>query len=129
MNAVEPTVQALLANSGVSELVGIRVEPFVAPQKGALPDIVVHQMTNMDEQLLSGAGQYPNARVRIECRARTGTEALALGDAVIAALRDNSGSFGGRTVKSFLQEETDESDHDPEFNTFSRFIDFSVRYS
>lgn len=127
-NAISITVQALLGGSGVTAIVGARVEPLTAPQAGTLPDIIVNQSTSQDEMLLEGQGQYPNARIRTECRARTRTAVIALGDAVIARLRNLRGAFAGVEVTSFLQTETDMTDNAEDFSTYRRVIDWYVRY-
>lgn len=127
-NAVSITVQALLGGSGVTAIVGQRVEPITAPQAGQLPDLIVNQMGSQDEMLLDGQGQYPEARVRVECRSRTKTQVLAMGDAVIARLRNLRGTFAGVEVTSFLQTETDMTDHAEDFSTYRRVLDFHVRY-
>lgn len=128
MNAVSCTVQALLANAAVTAIVGVKVEPFTYPEGQPLPCVVVNQVTNMDERLLGGAGRYPDARVRIEAVTRTKTQTLALGDAVINALTDLSGTFAGMAVTSWLKEETDETTSNEDYSTYRRVIDFCVRY-
>lgn len=128
MNAISAVTQALLADSGVSAIVGDRINPIIGPQGGSYPDIVVHQISNPDEILLSGTGSYPNARVQIECRASTATAAMALGDAVIAAFDGLRGTFAGMNVTSFLPTGTDTTDSATDWSTFRRLIHFSVRY-
>ena len=130
MNALSATIQALFSGSPsiITNIVEQRVEPVLPPQKGLLPCIVVNQITNMDERLVAGEGQYPVAVVHIECLARTNTEALRLGDAVVSRLRGLSGSFAGVTVTSFLKEETDETDHSEDYQIYRRTLAYSVRY-
>lgn len=128
MNALSATVQALLADTGVTDIVGTKIEPITAPENQALPCIVVNQITNMDERLLAGEGQYPDAVVRITCLARTKTEALTLGDAVISRLRGLSGTFAGMAVTSFLKEEVDETDANETYDTYRRTLEYCVRY-
>ena len=128
MNAMSATVQALLGGSGITSLVGQKVEMINFPETQALPGIVVNQITNPDEQLVGGEGQFPNAVVRITCLARTKTEVLALGDAVISRLRGLSGTFASMAVTSFLKEETDETDSNETYDTYRRTLDYAVRY-
>lgn len=128
MNAVGCTIQALLADSGVSAIVGTKIEPGEWPERQALPGLVINQITNAEEHLLGGAGRYPNSRIRIECLARNMTGALDLGDAVIEALTDLSGTYAGMAVKSWLKEETDETDTSPDYATHRRILEFAVRY-
>lgn len=128
MNALYATVQALLADTDITDVVGQRIEISTAPEGADLPDIVIHGVTNADGQRLTGADRYPNARIRIECRARTKTQAIDLGDLVIERLTDLRGTFAGMIVDSFIQEETDETDSAEDYATHRRFFDFSVRY-
>lgn len=128
MNAIYLTIQALLAESDITDVVGQRIEFMTGPEAGTLPDIVINQITNLDGQRLSGADRYPSARIRIECRARTKTAAVDLGDIVIERLTDLRGTFAGMVVDSFIKEETDETDASEDYQTYRRFFDFSVRY-
>lgn len=128
MNALYPTVQALLGDTNITDVVGQRIEIDTAPDGQTLPDIVIHGVTNMDGQRLEGADRYPAARIRIECRARTKTAAIDLGDLVIERLTDLRGTFGDYVVDSFIQEETDETDSAEDYSTHRRFFDFTVRY-
>lgn len=128
MNAVSATIQALLDGSGVTAMVGDRVEPIASQQEGELPDIIVQQITNTDEYLVAGPGKYPSARVQLTCRARDKTNVLALGDAVIARLNGLSGTFAGMEVSSFLMEDTDVTAPEEDFKTYVRILDVRVRY-
>jgi len=128
MNAVFATVQALLSASPVTALVGTRISPEIGVQDATMPDIIVCSIANLDTYLLSGPGKYPNARVRVECRAATVTAAISLGDAVIAYLDGLGGTFDGMAVTSFLKSETDTMDHNEDHSIHRRMIDFHVRY-
>jgi uncharacterized protein DUF3168 len=128
MNAQSATIQALLSDTSITDLVSTRIEPVSAPQSGTLPDLIVRQVSNRDEILLHGPGKYPEARVRIWCRGKTVTEITTLGDAVIAFLDGHAGTYAGMAVKSFIKETLDEFDQEIDFGFHYRAIDFRVRY-
>lgn len=128
MNAIYATVQALLADSSITAIVGQRVEIEEAPEGGTLPDIIVQPMTNPDVLLLAGRGQYPDARFRIHARARTKTEAINLGDLIIARLGTYIGGEHAGMVGTWTQAETDEMDSAVDFSVHRRMIDFRCRY-
>lgn len=127
MSAVSIAIQALLANSGVTDLVKKRINPNVAPQGGDMPDIVVSLIFDNDDLLLSGAARYPEARVSIACRGTTFKSVDAVGDAVVTALRDLRGTFAGRSA-TFFKEGTDVTDFSDDFSTQRRILDYRIRY-
>lgn len=127
MSAVSIAVQALLAANGVKALVKDRINPNVAPQGTDLPDIVVTLISDHDDVLLAGAAQFPDARVSIACRGTSFKSADAVGDAVVAALRDLRGTFAGKAA-TFFKEGTDVTDYSDDFSTHRRIIDYRIRY-
>jgi hypothetical protein len=72
MSAVSLTINALLAQAGVTALVSTRIKPFPLPQGQALPAIAVAMSAEDEEYLLGGASQYPEATVQVHCTAADG---------------------------------------------------------
>lgn len=136
MTAMTIAIKTLLAGSGVTELVGQRIYPVFAPQAAALPNIIVHRISDNEEVLLQGASQFPEARISIECRA-TGADgaksADMIGEAVVNWLRDKHLYSIDGAVATFRRTGTDETDASEQADqgvpsSTRRIIDFYVRY-
>lgn len=123
MSAVNATIQALLANSGVTAQVAQRINPGTAPQSGALPDIVVSRVSETPTYGLARASDLTEARIQVECRARTSTAVEKVGQAVIAALKDGRGTFASKACV-FRAAGSDYDDHADDASVFRRIIDF-----
>lgn len=136
MSALRITIAALLAAPGVSAAVGARVYPFIAPQGSAWPHIIVGLVSEDDEQMLSGAGLFFDARVEVACIATSATAADALGEAVKVALQDvtnqafDDGELppGFSAVATILKDGADVSDYSDDLTVFRRIMDFRVRW-
>jgi hypothetical protein len=87
-NSLDIMAEILLSDTGVAALVGGRVYPVLAPQESVLPNIVITQVSDNDQMLLSGAAQLPESRVSVVSRGRNATEMMNVADAVKAALRN-----------------------------------------
>lgn len=134
MSALVITTQTLLANAGVTAIVGKNVFPVYIPQAYAAPAVIVHLISQEEEVLLQGATIWPEARVSLECRANDAIVADRLGEAVIAALRDKHlYQISGFEV-TFRKEGTDETTSEdvtgPQGSPYSarRIIDHYLRF-
>lgn len=134
VGSVPITVKTLLANSGVTALVGQRIYPYEVPQDAAANNIAVHLIYEDEQVLLAGATQWPQGRVSVECRAESGTLANDMAEAVKDALRDKHlYSILGCEV-TFRKEGTDVTDSSQETNASGgsdvnrRILDFYVRW-
>lgn len=127
MNGLTLVISALLAAPGVTNKVGSRVNPGVAPQSSALPDIIVYQVSGLENYHLQGANQYPDDRISIECRGASYQEVDELGDAVVVALRDFNSVLSGYHLTLF-KEGSDIYDYGEDFGIHRRIIDFRARY-
>lgn len=125
MSAVNVTTKVLLASAAATAIVGQRIRPAIAPQGGALPDIVVNRISGGPTYALARSTGMTASRVQIECRARNFTEAENLGKAVIAALKDFRGKIGDLRVV-IQASGSDYSDHADDASVFRRIIDFYV---
>jgi len=124
MSAIAISIQALLADDSVAELVGDAVHPVKAPQ-GSATCIVLHQISEVDAPMLTGpqAGFY-RSRVQVDCRARTATAALALGEAVKAALGSLVRASIAGCEATFTMAGVDGTDALDDASLYRRHIDF-----
>lgn len=133
MAAMFITAQALLANAGVTALVGTKVHPINAPQDEPPPQIVVQLVSEADGQRLEGPDLWFDSRVSVECRAQTATAAVKIGEAVKTALQGiRRQTIAGRQA-SFFKEETDVSDYSEASAgsptpIYRRVLDFRCRW-
>lgn len=88
MISVNIATKILLADSVVAGIVGTKVHPIDAPQDMAFPHIVVHLISEKEEDMLGGSSQLRDGRVSIETRTDDIVQLNILGEAVIDAMRD-----------------------------------------
>jgi hypothetical protein len=127
MSAVNLTIKALLAQSGVTVITSTRVYPFPLPPSTQLPAIAVAMTSEDEEYLLQGASQYPQAVVQVHCVAVKAKDANALGEAVKVALRDLLYTSGSLKA-SFQKDGPDFTDFADDLSTQRRVMGFSVRW-
>jgi len=120
-------VKALLAESNVTAVVGVRVEPVFLPQGSALPAVVVSQVSDQDELLLQGQAQYPIARFVVDAVAESFAAADSLGDEVKSALSDWRGEAAGREA-IILSDDLDSFDRGEAGDLWRRRMGFRARY-
>lgn len=80
----------LLAQSGVSTLIGTRMYPNTLPQGATLPAVVYHRISGTHVESLGGIKAAGTCRVQLDGYAATRLAADAVGDAIVAALRSLS---------------------------------------
>ena len=127
MSALAATVRALLAAPAVTAVVSTRVYPVEADQGARLPAIVVDIVSERDSRHLSGADQFPVARVQIQCLGRTPAAADKLAGVVIATLQDLVGTFAGRQCE-FSRADSYYSDASDNRSVYRVLTDFYVRH-
>ncbi|ANN58686.1 hypothetical protein A9174_19340 [Mesorhizobium loti NZP2037] len=121
-------VQDILANDGaVTGLVGDRIYYVIAPQGAALPHLVILKGGLTEEIMLTGVSGYPAERIIIACHGTDFPAAEALGDAVIAATRDKSGTFAGKSA-TVLRDDVEATDYLPATRTQRRLVGAKVRW-
>jgi hypothetical protein len=130
MSVVPAIITALLANSGVTTLVGNRIDASFGAQGSRGPSLIVYAASEVDVPQLNGAMDFPAARVTVECRANRASVADQVGDAVIAALKNLNGDFDGKTVQvvGWAHIASDTSQYDENNTLYRRIIDFKCRY-
>lgn len=91
--------QLLTGHPEIAAVAGTRVYPSRAPDEATLPYLVYLDMAEIDRARdLDGVGGLRQARVQVDAWASTATGAKRLGDAVVAALEDYTGTIAGVTI-------------------------------
>lgn len=129
MSALEIAVTKLSTTAGVTAIVGVGVYPIDLPQTATPPCVIVNVAGGQDEHMLTGAGRYYRHRVSVECLAISAAGAMALRNAVMAALDNNAnatiGDFSGVATQFADFERTDYSD---DRTTYRATVDFFIRW-
>ncbi len=126
MSAVAITIQALLAASGVTALVGSRIEPDVVPQGSAYPVIRVYLVSEGSEPGLAQDSAPYMARVSVEAVGDRSLDVHAVAEAVKAAFEGyRNQTVLARTVSIFRQG-SDASLYDDPAKKFRRVTDYMV---
>lgn len=130
MSAIDIAIAKLVATPGVTNITTpARIYPIVVPQTAEAPFIVVNIVTGRDDLLLAGAGQYYLGRVSVDCCAATASAAVALGNAVMAALQDVvKESIGAYTDVDIYFATTDMTDVADDRSMCRRLLHFYVRW-
>lgn len=128
MSAVFMTVRGLLANATVTAVTSTRIQPAPVKQGTVLPAIGVAMSAEVEEEMLSGSSQYPEASVQVHCIAATATAAISLGEKVKVALRDLYFSDSPPIGASFVKDAVDFTDFTDDLTTHRRVMSFSVRW-
>ena len=135
MSGINITTKTLLASPAVTLVVGQRIYPLFSPQGAALPNIIVHLISEPDHNMLSGAGKYYESRVSVECRTAGNVPQLfGLANAVIAAMQDKIEYGIASCVATIRKEGSDETDSSDEANaqgtvdSVRRIIDFYIHW-
>jgi Protein of unknown function (DUF3168) len=101
MSAVAIASRLLSQNAGVKALT-TQIFPTEAPQGKVPPFIIINVVSDMDELLLQGAGEYQQTRLSVESCAVTATEADLIDNAALKTLRSvikqTVNTSGGRYV-------------------------------
>ena len=127
-------IVSLLANeSTISAIVGSRIYISKAPQKAALPHIVITQMQSDEMGALDDTPGLRSLDFDIDCKDDRSVGAYDLGNAVRIFLDDFTGTAGSQTIKAvYLNDEstdyeapTDGSDK----GVHVTLIDVTIQYS
>jgi hypothetical protein len=127
MSAIAIVIARLQAVAGVTgTTTTARIYPAAAPQGAALPNIVARLTYEQTPEMLAGSSRMHQAQVAIECRANTATAAIALGEAVKAALRDQINVTIAGKVATFLKDGPDFTDYSDERTIHRRLLSYTV---
>jgi len=96
----EALIAVLLADTALAALVGNSVFPVARPQGSTLPAIVLHRIGSAPLNADDGEVGLENARMQIDCWARTYTEAKHTAHAVMLRLSGFEGGAHGTVLQS-----------------------------
>lgn len=109
---------SLLANeSTISALVGSRIYVDNAPQKAALPHIVITQMNTDELKSLDGSSETRRITFDIDCKADRSLDAYTLGNTVRTFIDDYTGTAGSQTIDGVLMNDESGSIEPPHDNS------------
>jgi uncharacterized protein DUF3168 len=118
-------VTYLLANPGLSALIGNRLHEKVLPQNPTVPAIVWQLISDPHEQTHSGPSELAHPRFQFACWAKTTLEAVQVARALRLALNGYAGAMGAEeTFGSFLLDQHDFPD--PETGLTRRIADYRI---
>lgn len=106
---VEEFIYDRLKESGtVTNIVGTKIYPQLAPQNAALPYVTYQRIDTPRLRSLDGPVGLASPRVQIDCWSARYKEAKQLGEAIRKMLDGFKGSYGGEVVQGvFLEDERD----------------------
>lgn len=113
--AIQVIRNALVADAGVTALVGLRVAPLLSAQDTTLPAITLQRISLVPQNHLTGDGDLDAARVQLDAWATTYAEARAVADACRTCLQ---------AANHQLELESD--DYDPDTQEYRVIQDWSV---
>lgn len=127
---MEEDLRALiLADAGVTALVGTRVSWDERPQGSAVPAIVLWLISQPIDYDLGGAITLVETRVQADCWGRTKASAKATARALAALLSGYSGEQGGTRFQGVFQDNArDTRDFTVADPLFLSSIDFLIRH-
>lgn len=124
--AAEYAVKArLLAATGVTSLVGTRVNPLKLEQNTVYPAVTYRVINRQPNSLFQGDAALSSTVVEVESFGATYSSARSTADAVKSALQRWSGTATGVTVQQvFFNDEI--STYDPEIRHWAISQDYTV---
>jgi uncharacterized protein DUF3168 len=125
----EAIIAKLLADGGVSGIVGARVFPGSRPQGSALPALVLNRISGGPEYADDGEVGLEQARIQIDCWAATYAGAKLLARAAAAALSAFEGTVGATTfqwIELDIERDLREGGGDATDYPFRTALDFLV---
>jgi hypothetical protein len=127
----EALIAKLLADGGVSGLVGTRVYPVARPQGSLLPAIVLATVSNVPVYTNDGEAGIAEARVQIDCWGATYGSVKAAARAVTASLSAFFGTVDDAVFQYVLldgeRDSRESGSNAPEY-LFRTQLDFRVWY-
>ena len=117
----------LTADGGVSALVVTRVYPDVLPQGVTYPAIRYQRISTARLYNLGGKADQADTRFQIDCYATTRIGAIALADAVRAALDSQTGLWGSIAIRNVTTEnETADLEPGVEPKIYNQRLEFFI---
>ena len=88
----------LIANAGLTALIGTRIYPSVLPQTPTLPAVVYQTISDVREMLHDGPQGLPVARIQYDCWGVSYTSARNTANALRTAADGYRGAMGASAV-------------------------------
>jgi len=127
MNADAAIYSLLKADSTVTGLVGHRIYPSEAvPKSAPLPYVTYERTGDYPVQLMGGVADLYTTYYDVDVFAASKLELNSIENAVIAVLRDYSGTAASIAVQWIFIENSSYGGYDEEINTYSHTIEFIV---
>ena len=89
----------LIAQLGITSVISTRIYPLILPQKPIYPAITYHDDDSNYIESFDGQTGLTRATFQLDGWATTYAGATIVGDAIKAALKNISGSFGGIIIQ------------------------------
>jgi len=126
-SSVGKAIYNILSNeAGVTDIVGTKIYPVVAPQQTETPFIVYSVVSSIPTNTKDRISEIDTMRVQVDCYEKTYTLAEALSSAVRLALDNATGTKNGVLIDGLAYEnEQDFIEEDNDY--FRKSIDFFVR--
>lgn len=123
----------LLADAGVSAIVGTRIYPDAAPQNTPLPFLAWDQPQDQPDHHVGGESGTVTALVSIGCIHTSRRLARTLANAVRLALRDVVGAYSGTTIYGVWKQDAEDAYVPPvnagDIGTYETDVTFKVAHS
>lgn len=116
----------LSTTSAVTDIVGTKIYPEIAPQNESQPYIVYSVVSNNPTDTKEENGNVDEATIEVYCFNTKYSTAIDLGVAVRAALERKNGTFGGVKIQS-INYTNEQMDVNPERSIWVAIQDYIIR--
>ena len=121
----EGLVTFLLADTGLTLLIGNRLHDDVLPQSPTVPAVVWQRISTPREYSHSGSSHLAMPRFQFACWAKTRLEAIQLANTLRAALEAHNGAMGAETVYAAYSE-NELAGYDAETGLRREIVDYRI---
>tara|TARA_R100001443_G_scaffold20907_1_gene33134 strand:+ start:7838 stop:8230 length:393 start_codon:yes stop_codon:yes gene_type:complete len=124
---VGKAIYNILTNvTAVTDIVGTKIYPEIAPQNESQPYIVYSVVSNSPTDTKEENGNVDEASIEVYCFNTKYSTAIDLGVAVRAALERKNGTFGGVEIQS-INYTNEQMDVNPERSIWVAIQDYTIR--
>lgn len=124
---VGKAIYNILSNvTAVTDIVGTKIYPEIAPQNESQPYIVYSVVSNSPTDTKEENGNVDEATIEVYCFNTNYSTAIDLGVAVRAALERKNGTFGGVAIQS-INYTNEQMDVNPERSIWVAIQDYTIR--
>ncbi|HRJ40833.1 MAG TPA: DUF3168 domain-containing protein [Caldilineaceae bacterium] len=123
----------LTGDAGVSALISTRLYPEHLPQSPTYPAATYRRISTLPVYCRANNGRFQQVRIQIDCYAETYASALALADAITAAMEGWTQASGPRVDRAYVANRQDNFadllGEDGEIGLYQESVDFFVWFS